>query len=734
MPIRNRLRGFDTPTWTGGRDQMSRSLADFFSSPNEISFAELTTSQAELLRDLADLGGDASLRRTVLPARNAGITRWYGFTSSRTDERLLLEELRSWIGPPVGSRLRQVAAGSSDLLDLHALAIGGDRRIVVATISEDHRDTAQAALRGLSQMWALLPTRVRAPNRPVGRVLRDFYQALLAGSRPIADAALEEITSRGLLSSTNVRFLLVDLISAVGTAAEMRSDKRLVDLALLVRPPRVTESLARAADELFFHWDGALGPAEVERISSDLENCWPGLVVSTTQVRSLATARCLAAVESIAGAPRRSVLDFLATGPWSDDEFVAAVVTTNSAVGVVRHDSAYEFLVAGELDQALSRAISSGNPDDLTVAVFAAYELGSDEAARIVLGAVDGLASGVGDVLADKPVIARRIAALRERLAAHEEAGDWCQWLQQLDAADVVRPDKLRDWSTRLSQEPMTDPVYIDKLTSALFDALNDERRSNVRNVLPLIVESLYADGELALHCVGAAVLTVQVTLASDAGAAERALVLTLADQILECGCTANEYSDLVEALSEHVAVVGSRSADFIADAVSLVVDGPALADDVRTNFYATAAAAVASMVDRLDPMEAVVLQRALASAGLTLNLPSSLEESDSNGSATTAGIVMIYSLAESAARRAADWISAVNPAVEIKFSSDKVNSDRLVATVRSAAAVFVHTSKATHAATNAISAAASEKNQIVWVNGRGASSIFRAFLWWAES
>ena len=132
--------------------------------------------------------------------------------------------------------------------------------------------------------------------------------------------------------------------------------------------------------------------------------------------------------------------------------------------------------------------------------------------------------------------------------------------------------------------------------------------------------------------------------------------------------------------------------------------------------------------------MEAVVLQRALASAGLTLNLPSSLEESDSNGSATTAGIVMIYSLAESAARRAADWISAVNPAVEIKFSSDKVNSDRLVATVRSAAAVFVHTSKATHAATNAISAAASEKNQIVWVNGRGASSIFRAFLWWAES
>jgi hypothetical protein len=713
---------------------MSRSLTDFFSSPNEISIAELTTSQAELLSDLVDLGEEASLRRTVLPARSAGITRWYGFASSRTDERLLLEELRSWIGPPVGSRLRQVAAGSSDLLDIHALEIAGDRRIVVATISEDHRESAQAALRGLSQMWALLPTRVRAPDRPVGRVLRDFYQALLAGSRPIAEAALEEVTSRGLLSSTNVRFLLVDLINAVGTAAEMRSDKRLVDLALLVRPPRVTESLARAADELFFHWDGALGPTEVERISSDLENCWPGLVVSATQVRSRATARCLAAVESIASAPRRSVLDFLATGPWSDDAFVAAVVGTHSAVGLVQHESAYEYLIAGELDQALSRAISSGNPDDLTVAVFAAFELGTDEAARIALVAIDGQDSGIGLMAADNPVVARRIAALRERLDAHEEAGDWCQWLQQLDAADVVRPDRLRDWSTRLSREPMADPVYVDKLTSALFDALNDGRRSNVRNVLPLIVESFYADGELALQCVGAAVLTVQVTLASDAGAAERALVLTLADQILECGCTASEYSDLVEALSEHVAVIGSRSADFIADAVSLVVDGPALEDDVRANFYAKAAAAVTSMVDRLDPMEAVVLQRALASAGVALNLPLSAVEGDSDGSATTAGIVMIYSLAESTARRAADWIAAAHPDVEIKFSSDKVNSDRLVATVRSAAAVFVHTSKATHAATNAISAAASEKNQIVWVNGRGASSIFRAFLSWADS
>jgi hypothetical protein len=712
---------------------MSQSLTDFFSGPNEIGLDELSASQAELLKGLVGQGDETSLRRTVLPARSDGITRWYGFTSSSTDERLLLEELRCWIGAPVGSRLRQVAVDSSDPLDIHALAVSDGRRIVVTTISEDHRDTAQSALRGLSQMWGLLPSRVRAPDRPVGRVLRDFYQALLGGSRPIAEAALEEVTSRGLLSSTNVRFLLVDLISAVGTANEMRSERKLANLSLLVRPPRVTESLSQAADDLFFDWDGVLNEAEIERISTDLESCWPGLVVSTTQVASLTTARCLAAVESLAAAPRRSVLDFLAAGPWSSDEFVATVVADRSTIESIPRDSAHELLVAGELDQALNQALSSGNPDDLTVVVFAACELGTVEAARTALAAIEGLASEVSSALADQPVIGARIETLRQRLEVRQEAGDWCQWLQQLDATEVVRLDVLRDWSTQLSRESMADSAYVDKLTADLFDALNDDRRNNVRNALPLIVESFYVEGVLASQCVSAAVLTVQVTLASDAGAAERSLVLALADQILECGCTAGEYSDLVGALSEHVSVLGSRSADFIADAVSLVVDGPALSNDVRTNFYAVAVSAVASMVDRLDPVEGIVLQRALAAAGVVLNLPE-IEAIDPDVSSTATGTVMIYSLAESAARRAAEWIEAANPDVEIKLSSDKVNSDRLAATVRSSAVVLVHTSKATHAATNAISDAASETNEIVWVNGRGASSIFRAFLSWAGS
>lgn len=708
---------------------MSVPLLGFFSGPNEVSISELTNSQADLLVSLAGHVDGSALNRTVLPARAGGATRWYGFSSSGAEERLLLEELRSWVGAPIGSRVRQVTSGSPDPLDLHAVAVGGDLRVVVTTISEANRQQAQVALRGLSQMWSMLPDRVRKPDRPVGRVLRDFYQALVAGNRPIAEAALQEVELRGLLSSTNVRFLLVDLIDKLGTSSEMRSEKRLAGLAFLERPPRVTESLARAADELFFEYEGDVAQPDVGRTAIALEECWPGLVRDVAQVASRASARCLAAVESLADSPRSRVIGFLANGPWSNDAFVATVVAQNAAIKVGGQTSAYELLIAGELDQALSQAVGSGDSDDLTVAVFAAYELGTEGAARTVLDALGNTPSS----LAENPTVAQRIEALREHLNMREEAENWRDWLRGVGSGDLGRLDRLRDWSTQLSQAPLADPRYVSELTSELFDALNDERRSNVRNALPLIIESLVGDGQLEPQFVATAVLTSQVTLASDAGAAERALVLTLTDQVLECGCTATEYSDLLEALGDHFAVVGSRAAEFIADAVSLIVDGPALAEGARANFYARAVAAATSMIDRVEPVEVLVLQQALAAAGVSLPLPD-LPEEDRDERRSAIGVLMIYSLAESAARRAAEWISASNAGIEIRISTDKVNSDRLVASVRASAVVLVHTSKATHAATNAISAAASGGNEIVWVNGRGASSIFRAFLAWRDA
>jgi len=68
---------------------------------------------------------------------------------------------------------------------------------------------------------------------------------------------------------------------------------------------------------------------------------------------------------------------------------------------------------------------------------------------------------------------------------------------------------------------------------------------------------------------------------------------------------------------------------------------------------------------------------------------------------------------------------------IDVRLSHEHVSSDRLVSMVRSVDVVLVQTSKATHAATNAIGSAAQGHTPLVFVAGRGASALLREFVRW---
>jgi hypothetical protein len=52
---------------------------------------------------------------------------------------------------------------------------------------------------------------------------------------------------------------------------------------------------------------------------------------------------------------------------------------------------------------------------------------------------------------------------------------------------------------------------------------------------------------------------------------------------------------------------------------------------------------------------------------------------------------------------------------------------------VRGADVLLMQVSRATHAATNAIRAALDDPSRLVYVNGRGASAIFRGLIGWMD-
>lgn len=253
-------------------------VSAFYDAPNEIDINNLPGEAAELMRVLLSRLADG--KRTLLPARVNRRTRWYGIAGSDRDGRLLVEEMDSWLGPPLCDG-PSVVERPEDVVDERAALLNSSRILLRSRVTADWQGEARQNVRSLVDVWTLTPGRAPYTPRPVGRVLRHFYEAIAARDRGSATDALEEIRAGGLLSATNIRFLRVELLGRLGTPEELRHDPLLADIALLRRPPAVSDYLARAADAL--HIPPAVEESGYDTwrsIASAIEDLWPGLLVS----------------------------------------------------------------------------------------------------------------------------------------------------------------------------------------------------------------------------------------------------------------------------------------------------------------------------------------------------------------------------------------------------------------------------------------------------------------------
>lgn len=706
----------------------------FFDSPNEVDIDSLAGEAAELIRVL--LSRLAEGKRTLLPARVSGTTRWYGVAGSERDGRLLTEEMASWLGPPLCDG-PSIVERPEDAVDERAALLTGDGVLLRIGVTDSWRKEARENVRSLVDAWTLTPERAPDVPRPVGRVLRQFYEGIAARDRATATDALEEIRSGGLLSATNARFLRVEMLGRVGTPEELRSDPLLADISRLRRPPAVSDHLARAADALYIPADAdELGMEVWRSIASEIEEAWPQLLAHPSQVRSAHGARCLALAELLVESPRRGVVDALRSN-WIADALVAGVVAALESAseripgeaGVEdRITAALDHYRSGEYELALDAAERT-EPDRVLAAAImhAALKLGDAVAAARAVALVDRLAAGERNALLSQAVESRFYEQLVERNQGTQVPKDWIDWLR---GEWPDRPDLLDDWSS--SWESRT--VAANALAGELLDALHDDRRGRVRNGLPVLVRWLVADDGLRPSSVSMAVTILDIMLGSDPGRAERHAALDLLGEILQTGCSADEYRIAVAALTDQLVRLGPREADWLTGMMDVQLFNAVPDTRLRNEMLAEALGVAVSWHGRIDETEAAVLRKLFAHAGLDFDPPLT-DHADAQGSRTARAFkrVGIYSLSESAAKNAAEWIRDEWPGLEVRLSRAKANSSDLHGLVRSSDVVLVHTSHAKHAATIAIERSV-ESSRLVRVNGRGATSLFRSLLEWAVS
>lgn len=708
---------------------MNANVDVFYSSPNEISPSELGEDLAELLGELRSrlehLG-----KRTLLPARVSGTTRWYALAPSRRDGRLMRDEVQGWMGRPLTTGLVAVSPHSVDLVDQAALNLVPDGSVLRLDVAPGWQNQVRQNVSLLNDVWTLEPERRSDQLRPVGRILRQFYESIVGDDSSRAEAALDELRGRALLSATNLRFLRVELLSALGTAEQLRDDPMLRHISLLARPPAVTENIAEAAVALLvapkLH---AAETSDWRSAAEQLDIVWPALVTYNHQVTTVSTARCFALGQMLVGEPKAEEIRQLSSRYPGDPVIDSVLAAMPSSAAPTVSTGPVDLYLDSRFEEALTLAESSV-PDRSTayIALAAAVSLQDSASAARALVVVDAMGETARAELLGGIVERTFVERLRALTAADRLPRDWLDWLRG-DWPD--RPDLLSEWSRRWSRNAEDLSLASSAIAEEFIDALTDTRRARVRNGIPVFVEWLTTDG-VPPAGVSLAATIFDIMLSSEPGRTERQAALAVLDGVLEAGCTLAEYNEVLAAVARELDVIGPRDSQWLAQVVDILLMSTCPDQPQRSALLARAASMATSWADFLDRTDAILLGLLFRGAGIEFAILN--EEVSPKQSARKLRSVGVYSLMESAIRAVTPWIESRWPGVKVRASSDSVNSKSLVSLVQGVDVMLVQTSHAKHAATGAISAAATDPSRVVLVSGRGASSLMRALLDWVDA
>jgi len=708
----------------------------FWDSPNEVDPQALPEGLRELVAQLEGRIARGA-RRSVLPAKVAGVTRWYGFSPTDREQRTLAEELRAWLGPPMSSGPRLVD-DDGDELDRLASALAPGSQVLRLNVHPPWQEVARRNVLRLANLWDLAPEGGEDIARPVGRVLRQFYESIASGTRDRAEEALDEIAERALLSPTNLRFLRVELLGSVGTPQELRDHSEIGGLTSLTLPPTVREYLAQAANSLYIDPVADEANPDWQSVGRSIESNWPALCERIDQSRSTATARCLALVEALREAPRQGVIRFL-LDEWGSDSVVTDVLSPVAHVGEassLQHDDPLHAYRNGDYLTVLQLVEDrDASVDDISVALLAAANLDDVEAAVRALALVNALSTPLRDELLSVHVNSNSYQVLTERVGGATMPTGWLEWFEG-DWAD--RPDRLRDWAATWSSPEEVGELKALELALSLVEALRGAQRGRVRNGLPILVEWLLGEPTDATQPNIVAILTViaEATLTVEPGPGERLAALELIDEVLSVGGSVEEYRRLLDALDSQLdgGKLGPREAPWLSACIDVLLATSSNDLSKRNELLSRALGVATTWGQRLNAGDALTLKKAFGEAELTFVLP---ERHEAGGLEArprrTPDRVGIYTLQEQSGGKAREWIEDLLPGVEVNLSSDKVRTRELDAMVRGADVLLMQVSRATHAATNAIRAALDDPSRLVYVNGRGASAIFRGLIGWMD-
>lgn len=728
---------------------MSGVVERFFGEGNDLALADLPADLREVIDPWAERVERTDAGLAFLPRSSEGRLWWYCFAADSRARRELLGLLDAWVGPTWSDLTR--SRGRLDPSDGFDTRLADDRPGTVLRFEVLPRTGGAArqtkldvrhALRRMGRLLDERPPSEFQAARSAAEVLEDLGHAISAGEHGLAMALLDELRSSGDLDETNLAFLRMRVHAGLRLWDEVLSDPVLAETLDMRRPPGVTRAVQQAV------YGAHLELLDVEERDGDLLDTFgklqgqykglergsppprsrPELIVqflfalnAEAGIRTGIVERLFAEADAITIGLKQRLQRLKAAAEPAEPGVVAPQVDPLT-------DATNRFF-AGDAVGALDVvAVMEPNSATVRLAVLAAADIGTPQAARKAMALLER-DPAFRDHVVTSGTLGRDSVEKLESLTAAGGPDSWSSWFTRLEGG-ASREDAVA-WVREGGDQwaPLEEGDALVRLADAP-DA--------VLAVLGEVAgQFLSAHGDLLEAPARAQLAERLIAALAESGRTSRgvqAQALNLADILLLSGPTGEQVSSALDWLGLlRTSMAAAATVDWQVDLLQTVTYYPIPEGAIaaRLDYVNGSLEDLRRFRTALDRTALESIANACGSADVPL--PSDFEHLLAAGTATEEDLyacladqrVVLYSLMESATRRAADILRRLVPSVDVVTTADHVGSDRLAKLSRNADLLVLATAAAKHAASEFIERERGDR-AIVYVHSKGSSAILR--------
>ena len=311
---------------------------------------------------------------------------------------------------------------------------------------------------------------------------------------------------------------------------------------------------------------------------------------------------------------------------------------------------------------------------------------------------------------------------------------NWIDWLIAIRDEGFVDPLRVatigsEEWNTNgfLENESMVKSLR-DELSRSFNSEISEER---ISQALPYLVSWLKRDDHFPRPSLKSLYRDILVLFSLGSVRHKQTFESgqIIISSLLQVGLNQNEYGELLDSIEGIMGDgFGTKMIFWIFEILEEILSNISPDITLRERFLERILAKLVPLIGRMTPLQ--LLNIKLLAQELDWNvkeLDAALESKNSDNifSELNKMSIGIYSLIESASKKAKELLQSYAPSVKIECNSDDAGNPRLRSMAKNSDLVVIVWLAATHAATNVITMSRVDA-PIVYAQGKGCSSIIR--------